>query len=96
MIQLKALIGSSVKDLRDMFDKIKINVRALKITGIHEDQVGPLLIPIVLYYVLPIISNVIRLQISHHTSLCSPNYGNNVTGDSAITCLIKNNTSVLL
>ena len=33
---------------------------------------------------------------NHHTVLCNPNYSNNVTGDSAITCLIKNYTSVLL
>ena len=57
---IEAVSGSNVKDLRDLFDKIKINVRALKTTEIHEDQVGPLLIPIVLKK-LP---NVIRLQIS--------------------------------
>ena len=33
---------------------------------------------------------------NHHTALCDPKYSNNVVGDSAITCLIKNNTSVLL
>ena len=60
LIELEAVSGSNVKDLRDLFDKIKINVRALKTTEIHEDQVGPLLIPIVLKK-LP---NVIRLQIS--------------------------------
>ena len=57
---IEAVSGSYVKVLRDLFDKIKINVRALETTGIHEDQVGPLLIPIVLKK-LP---NVIRLQIS--------------------------------
>ena len=60
LIDLEAVSGSNVKDLRDLFSKIKINVRALKTTGIHEDKVGPLLIPIVLKK-LP---NVIRLQIS--------------------------------
>ena len=29
-------------------------------------------------------------------ALCDSKYSNNVVGDSAITCLIKNNTSVLL
>ena len=57
---LEAVSGPNVKDLRDLFDKIKINIRALKTTGIHEDQVGPLLIPIVLKKP----PNVIRLQIS--------------------------------
>ena len=33
---------------------------------------------------------------NHHTALCDPKHSNNVVGDSAITCLIKNNTSVLL
>ena len=31
-----------------MFDKVKINVRALRTTGIHEEEVGSLLIPIAL------------------------------------------------
>ena len=60
LIELEAVSGSNVKDLRDLFDKIKISVRALKTTGIHEDQVRLLLIPAVLKK-LP---NVIRLQIS--------------------------------
>ena len=33
---------------------------------------------------------------NHHTALCDPKYSKNLVGDSAITCLIKNNTSVLL
>ena len=33
---------------------------------------------------------------SHHTALCNSNYGNNMTEDSTIYCLIKNNTLVLL
>ena len=60
LIEPEAVSGSNVKDLRDLFDKIKISVRALKTTGIHEDQVRLLLIPAVLKK-LP---NVIRLQIS--------------------------------
>ena len=32
----------------------------------------------------------------HHTALCNPNYSNKVAGNSKITCLIKNNTSMLL
>ena len=47
LIELEAVSGSNVKDLRDLFHKIRINFRALKTTEIHEDQVGPLLIPIV-------------------------------------------------
>ena len=47
LIEPEAVSGSNVKDLRDLFDKIKISVRTLKTTGIHEDQVRPLLIPVV-------------------------------------------------
>ena len=60
LIELEAVSRSNVKDLRDLFDKIKISVRTLKTTGIHEDQVRPLLIPVVSKKLL----NVIRLQIS--------------------------------
>ena len=43
-----------------MFDKIESNVRALKTVGIHQEQVGPPLIPIILEK----LSDVINLQIS--------------------------------
>ena len=33
---------------------------------------------------------------NYHSASCNPKYSNNVAGDPAITCLIKNNTSVLL
>ena len=35
LIELEAISGSNAKDLRDLFDKTKINVRALKITSIQ-------------------------------------------------------------
>ena len=52
--------GANVKKLRDLYDKIQSNVRALETVGIHQVQIGPLLTPIVLEN-LP---NVIKLQIS--------------------------------
>ena len=48
LIKLDKVNGANVKELRDLCDKIESNVRALKTVGIHQEQVGPLLIPIVL------------------------------------------------
>ena len=45
LIELEKGNGVNFKDLSDMFDKIESNVRALKTVGIHQEQVGPLLIP---------------------------------------------------
>ena len=60
LIKLDKVNGANVKDLRALYDKIESNLRALKSIGIQQEQVGPLLIPIVLEK-LP---NVVRLQIS--------------------------------
>ena len=60
LIKLDKVNGANVKELRDLYDKVESNVRALKTIGTHQEQVGPLLIPIILEK-LP---NVIRLQIS--------------------------------
>ena len=46
--ELEPVNGDNETDLRDLFYKKKMKVRSLKVTGIHEDQVRPLLIPIVL------------------------------------------------
>ena len=48
LIKLDEVNGANVKELRDLRDKIESNVRALKTVGIHQEQVRPLLIPIVL------------------------------------------------
>ena len=37
-----------------------------------------------------------KKQWNYHSASCNPKYSNNVARDPAITCLIKNNTSVLL
>ena len=60
LIKLDKVNGANAKELRDLYDKTESNVRALKTVGIHQEQVGPLLIPIVLEK-LP---KVVRLQIS--------------------------------
>ena len=60
LIKLERINGSNVKDLRQLYDKIESNARALRSVGIDPKHFGPLLIPIVLEK-LP---NVIRLQIS--------------------------------
>ena len=52
--------GANAKKLWDLYDKIQSNVRALETVGIHQEQIGPLLIPIAQEN-LP---NVIKLQIS--------------------------------
>ena len=48
LIKLDKVNGANVKELRDLCDKIESNVAALKTVGIHQEQVRPLLIPIVL------------------------------------------------
>ena len=60
LIKLDKVNSCNVSQLRQLYDKIEINVRALNTVGIDSEQFGPLLIPIVLEK-LP---NVIRLQIS--------------------------------
>ena len=58
LIKLDKVNGANAKELRDFYDKIESNVTALKTVEIHQEQVGSLLIPIVLEK-LP---NVIKLQ----------------------------------
>ena len=60
LIKHNKVNGANVKKLRDFYNKTESNVRALKTVGIHQVQVGPLLIPIVLQK-LP---NFIGLQIN--------------------------------
>ena len=76
LIKLDKVNGANVKELRDLYDKIESNVRALKTAGIHQEQVGPLLIPIALEK-LP---NVKRLQISRKL-------GKNWTIDNFLICI---------
>ena len=60
LIKLNKVNGSNVTELRELYDRIESNVRALKTVGIQQEHFGSLLIPIILEK----IPNVIRLQIS--------------------------------
>ena len=60
LIKLEKVVNSNVKELRNLFDRVEDNVRALNSIGINSDHFGPLLIAIGLEK-LP---NVIHLQIS--------------------------------
>ena len=62
LIKLEKIVNSNVKELRNLFDRVEGNVRALNTIGINSDHFGPLLIPIVLEK-LP---NAIRLQINRN------------------------------
>ena len=60
LIKLNKVNGSNVTELRELYDRIESNVRALKTVGIQQEHFGSLLIAIILEK----IPNVIRLQIS--------------------------------
>ena len=60
LIKLNKVNGSNVTELRELYNRIESNVRALKTVGIQQEHFGSLLIPIILEKIL----NVIRLQIS--------------------------------
>ena len=60
LIKLNKVNGSNVTELRELYDRIESNVRALKTVGIQQEHFGSFLIPIILEK----IPNVIRLQIS--------------------------------
>ena len=52
--------GSNVTELRELYDRIESNFRALKTVGIQQEYFGSLLIPIILEK----LTNVIQLQAS--------------------------------
>ena len=60
LIKLNKVNGSNVTELRELYDHIESNIRALKTVGIQQENFGSLLIAIILEK----IPNVIRLQIS--------------------------------
>ena len=60
MLSIEKSVTANVKELRNIHDKVELNMRALESAGVAADQIGPLLIPIVLKK-LP---NVVRLQVS--------------------------------
>ena len=61
LIKLNKIINNTnAKELRELYDKVELNIRALNSVGINSEHFGSLLIPIVLEK-LP---NMMRLQIS--------------------------------
>ena len=60
LINLERVTSCNVIQLRQLYDKIETNVRALNSVGIDAEHFGPLLIPIVVEK----IPNVVRLQIT--------------------------------
>ena len=47
LIKLERVVNSNVKEIRNLFDPVTGNVRALNTIRINLDHFGPLLIPIV-------------------------------------------------
>ena len=60
LLKLDKIVSANAKELRNIHDKVEINIRALNTTGVIPEHFGALLIPIVLEK-LP---NIVRLQIS--------------------------------
>ena len=60
LIKLEKVVNSNVKEIRNLFDRVKGDVRGLNTIGTNLDHFRPLLIPIALEK----LRNVIRLQIS--------------------------------
>ena len=60
LIKLNKVNGSNVTELRELYDRIESNFRALKTVGIQQEYFGSLLIPIILEK----LTNVIQLQAS--------------------------------
>ena len=60
LLKIDCVSNSNVRELRKLHDKVEMNIRALDSAGVSSQNIGPLLIPIVLER-LP---DVVRLQIS--------------------------------
>ena len=60
LIKLNKVNGSNVTELRELYDRIESNFRALKTVGIQQEYFGSLVIPIILEK----LTNVIQLQTS--------------------------------
>ena len=60
LTKLNKVHGSNVTELRELYDRIESNVRALKTVGIQQEYFGSFPIPIILEKM----PNIIRLQIS--------------------------------
>ena len=60
LFKLPKIVNANAKDLRELYNKVVINIRALNSAGVNSEHFGAMLIPIVLEK-LP---NIVRLQIS--------------------------------
>ena len=60
LLKSDKIVSANVKELRNLHDKVKMNIRALNTTDVSHEHFGALLIPIVLEK-LP---HIVRLQIS--------------------------------
>ena len=60
LLKIDKIVNTNAKELRNIHDKVEMNIRALDSAGVSSTYFGPLLIPIVLEK-LP---SVVRLQIS--------------------------------
>ena len=60
ILNISPVYSPNVRSLRELYDDVESNVRALENLGVSYEQFGPLLIPIILEK-LP---NMIKLQIS--------------------------------
>ena len=60
LLKLDKIVSANAKELRNLHDKVEMNIRALNTTGVIPEHFGALLIPIV----VEILPNIVRLQIS--------------------------------
>ena len=60
LMKLKEVRTTNTKELPSLYDKVESNVRALTSLGVVREQVGPMLIPII----LDKLPDAIRLQVS--------------------------------
>ena len=61
LLDLPAVVSAShIKELRSVFDKIVVNIRALNALGITSEQFGPMLSPVV----MKMLPNNIKFEIS--------------------------------
>ena len=63
LLKLQPCTSEKSSQLRYMYDKVSVNVRGLEAMGIHSEQYGSLLIPVIMCK-LPI---EVRLQIARNT-----------------------------
>ena len=60
ILNISSVYSPNVRRLRELYDKVESNVRALENLGVSYEQFGSLLVPLILEK----LSNMIKLQIS--------------------------------